>query len=205
MTVPTAVTRATRQKARDASPSPSAHPSPSTPEQAAGFDGKAAAARYVEECLKESKGVNRTLVGQYLGTNINADINKFVVTTQDAYRERSGLTEGGRPRKGEEARIEANFARLAQAIHGGDDDDDAEPSDAELRRTEKTERPKPAPTAKERKRDAPHWWTESAARYCPRCHMLIQPRYYANSGMWEPKSSYDERKSCGRECPKATK
>lgn len=189
-----------------------AEPVQSSPEEAEDFDGRAAAQRYIEECLKESKGVNRTLVGQYLGTSLFSEINRFVVVTQDAYRERNNLRQNGDPRqsKGKEARIEANFARLAQAIHGSDDEEeDDEPSDAEMRAIQKKADSKPGcagtpypPKQPPNTRGVPRWWADGVARYCPGCHMLIQPRHFPANNAWETQGSYEKRKSCGRDCPK---
>lgn len=55
------------------------------------------------------------------------------------------------------------------------------------------------PTGSSR-RAQPAWWTEQAAKQCPKCGNLIAPRYFASSKSWEPPTMYRARASCGRVC-----
>lgn len=171
-------------------------PIPVTPEQAEDFNGREAARLYVEECLQTRTGVNRTLVGQYLGTNLAADIQKFVVATQDAYRERNNLGTNLTPRKVTPI-IEDGFARLAKAIHG-DEDDEEEPSEAELRAMERSSAPKPPQAAKSEK--MPSWWTPENQKRCERCGEVIQPTRFGAKQYCQSFAHYQARVYCSRQC-----
>lgn len=138
---------------------------------------------YALSQIEKGEGIHTRIIANLTGWDA-ATVRKFACEIQDEWKRRKECKKSASV---EEA-IEDGFDALMAAIS-----EEAE---------EEVIEPEPEPVADKPARELPPWWSLDIAKYCPVCHMLIQPAYYEGCHKWEQKDAYKARKTCGMACSK---
>lgn len=178
--------------------SPPVTPVSAVPANVPGSSGAIFEARvYVLNCIEKRHPVSSRVVENLTGWD-KPQAQKFVRELMDE-AQRKGRVPSGKAQK--KQRIEAGFTAIAAAIAAAGDLDDEEPDDDELAEVEEAA----SPVLTAANGNLPPWLSDSSARYCKKCLLMIQPQRVGAKQHWQGKVSYEQREYCSRACYQATR
>lgn len=139
---------------------------------------------YALSQIEKGNGIHTRIIANLTGWDA-ATVRKFVCEIQDEWKRRKECKKS--------AEVETGYISVVDILLAATE---------EIEDEEEVIEPAPEPVTEKPSRGLPPWWSQEMARYCPVCHLMIQPAYYEGCQKWEQKDAYLSRKSCGKACSK---